>query len=67
MKTNYKMPCNDRDYAESDISDNKKKASIQEQQSQANPSKTDNGSKEKDKGTYIKDMPEIIPARTGVI
>jgi hypothetical protein len=66
MKSNYEMPGNDRDYPESDISDNQKQTSNQEQQTQSDQSQNGNEKKKGDP-TYIKDMPEIIPARTGII
>jgi hypothetical protein len=65
MKSDNEMPGNDRDYPESDISDNKKRATNQGQEGQSGQSQND---KEKQrKPVYIKDMPEIIPARTGII
>jgi len=64
MKSNEKMPGNDRKYAARDISKNQKQTSKQEQQGHSGSSHNDKPEK---KGTYIKDMPEIIPARTGII
>ena len=63
MKSDNEIPGNDRDYPESDISDNQKRATNQEQQGQSE----NDQSKQKRKPVYIKDMPEIIPARTGII
>ena len=66
METNNKMPGNYRDYPESDISENPKQRSAQEQQGQSDQSQNEDENK-KDKPTYIKDMPEIKPARPGIM
>jgi hypothetical protein len=63
MKSDNEMPGNDRDYPESDISENQKRVINQEQQGQ---SQNDNEKKKGDPA-FIKDMPEIIPARPGVM
>jgi hypothetical protein len=65
MKTDNQMPGKTREYPESDISDNQKQSTNQEQQGQS--PNNDDEAKEKGNPTYIKDMPEIKPARPGVM
>jgi len=58
MKSDNKMPNVNRDYPESDVSDNRHQGSKQEQQGQS----SNNNSQSNKKPVYIKDMPEIKPA-----
>jgi hypothetical protein len=64
MKTDNKMPRNDRD----EMLKKQRQNSNQEQQGQSGTSGNENeASRKKNSRTYIKDMPEIKPAKPGVM
>ena len=67
MEANNKMPGNNLEYPESDISDNQQQQSNQEQQSQSDQLLNDDEGKAKGNPASIKDLPEIKPARPGIM
>jgi len=67
MKSYNQMPGNSRDYAGSNIPDNKKQDSNHVQKGQTTSSNNEDDQSKKGKAIYIKDMPEIKPARPGIM